>query len=77
MDLKVKINSSFNLLYFTRFCAWVEEVFVKLFDWLGLEGLFAGALDGLVYPVLFGPNLEAELEESIWFVFADEDIGLV
>lgn len=27
------------------------------FCWLGLDGLLAGALDGLVYPFLFGPGL--------------------
>lgn len=35
------------------------------FCWLGLDGLLAGALDGLVYPFLFGPGLVALEVERI------------
>jgi hypothetical protein len=35
---------------------------VKELDWLGLEGLLAGALEGLICPFLFGPGL-------VWFTW--------
>lgn len=48
-----------NLLYFTLF--WVladpgPEVRELLAPWFGLEGLLAGALEGLVCPALLGPS---------------------
>ena len=34
---------------------------LELDPWLGLEGLFAGALAGLGWPLLLGPGLETTL----------------